>query len=961
MDQNFIRSILNRRAFMARFGWLAAASAAWPETLTAFAENAAPTGAPHGKPYGSGYFGEWITDQFDLPAFHYTCDQLHDPKAVSATDPAFRAPTDQSHQVGNDRLVGVVSNYGYVQVRQDEGAPKFLNDYAPERGQFGGGIGFLTDGKVNLSTFYPGTGESFDRIFGIGYLRKKVAGHGYDVDQVIFAPFGDDPVMLSQVTITNHGKSAAALRWVEYWGCQVYQFSYRSWMQASSWNGVSAEGSPGKAVEYRRKFGDRFAHHFERIEGGAGLIESKRFLGRTAEDERLWQAVQDASATASTGDFTSIPDSIGGASLEDLHPPSTFLASLDAPPTAVYTNARAFFGSGGVLRPVGLERGLDADLTASGPESALLLERRVTLDPGQSRTLYFLYGYLPQGFEAAALVKKYQSGADQLWANSSRAWKESGLRLTTPSEPWVERETTWSHYYLRSNSTYDDFFEEHILSQSGEYQYPWGFQGAARDPLQHALPFVYSEPRILKEVLRYTLKEVRPNGSIPYSITGHGMQMPSAQDDNSDLPLWLLWAASEYVLGTRDVEFLDEEIPYNMVFGPTSNRASVRSLLALCYRHLAEDVGTGPHHLIRMLMDDWNDGLVFEGVPHQYRAEYIREGESVFNSGMAGYIYDHYARMLEYAGDEGNLRAELQQNAEECRQAVRAQWTGRWFRRAWLGPHAGWLGSQDLWMEHQPWTIISGAATSEQARTLAKAIDELLRQPSAIGAVSWSRGPGAPSEPGKGEWVPPANWINVAPALDGALVWSLTLVDSAMAWDEWKKSSLARHAEAYPDVWYGVWSGPDSCNGPEHKFPGRLTPSDAALGKGKNDFSVLDFPVLNMHSHSWPLYSAAKLFAIEFTAKGISLRATLPVPTYQFSSALVGLEKSAAGYEGWYAPRGRAGTWTVTITLPGEEAGKVKSATVNGAETAIRRAAGGAIEITGESTPEKPLRWALRA
>lgn len=107
------------------------------------------------------------------------------------------------------------SNYGFVQVRQDEGSPKFLDDYSPDGRQFRGGIGYLTDGKVVLNTFYPGNGKTFDRIF-VGYLRKKAASDEYSVDHVIFAPFGDDPVLVSQVTIANHSKSAVELRWVEY-------------------------------------------------------------------------------------------------------------------------------------------------------------------------------------------------------------------------------------------------------------------------------------------------------------------------------------------------------------------------------------------------------------------------------------------------------------------------------------------------------------------------------------------------------------------------------------------------------------------------------------------------------------------------------------------------------------------------------------------------------------------------
>jgi len=83
------------------------------------------------KPYGSGYFGNWITDESGLPAYKYTCNQYTEPKAITPTYKEWRLSTDQSNEVGNDRLVGVVSNYGYIQVRQDESSPKFLIDYNP--------------------------------------------------------------------------------------------------------------------------------------------------------------------------------------------------------------------------------------------------------------------------------------------------------------------------------------------------------------------------------------------------------------------------------------------------------------------------------------------------------------------------------------------------------------------------------------------------------------------------------------------------------------------------------------------------------------------------------------------------------------------------------------------------------------------------------------------------------------
>src|SRR5580692_2583962 len=184
---------VSRRRFLENAALSLAAAKVMPAAWGRVPQNSGGrvAGGDPKKAYGSGYFGEWVQDEFALPAFHYTCDQFKDPKAVTEVNPGILAPTEHIHQVGNDRVVAIASNYGHVRVRQDEGAPKFLNDYAPDHGAFAGGFGYLTDGKSLLSTFYPGGGESFERFFGIGYFRKKVADDRYSVDHVIFAPFGD--------------------------------------------------------------------------------------------------------------------------------------------------------------------------------------------------------------------------------------------------------------------------------------------------------------------------------------------------------------------------------------------------------------------------------------------------------------------------------------------------------------------------------------------------------------------------------------------------------------------------------------------------------------------------------------------------------------------------------------------------------------------------------------------------
>jgi hypothetical protein len=917
---------IDRRQFVSAVG----SSLALPGTMSKLlADNDAAS-----KAYGSGHFGEWIDDEFGLPAFRYQCDQTKDPRAVTQVQPGLLSATDHIHQVGNDRVVAVVSNYGYVSVRQDEGAPKFLNEHCPARGHYGGDIGWLTDGSEALCTY----GSNFERVFGVGYFRKKVASGNYEVDQAIIAPFGDDPVLLSQVTITNRSKSVAKLRWIEYWGCQVYQFSFRSFVE---------QFAGGSIVDVRHKLGDRFTHKFEPLDSNAGLLETKQFLGRTPQEETLWQRMNGNLKAHPNAFLTAQQDSVPEASFDDLNPPSTFLVSLDAAASAVTTNAAKFFGAGGVSNPTGLSHALDGDLTATGTESGLLLERTVELKPGEHRTLYFLYGYLPEGAELKPLITKYRATASSVWKESSNEWKTHGLRFDAPAQPWIKREVTWDHYYLRSSLTYDSFFGEHILNQGSIYQYVMGFQGAARDPLQHALPFLFSDPHIVKAVLRYTLKEVRPDGSLPYGITGNGEIMPTTLDNSSDLPLWLLWTTSEYVLASRDKAFLDEQITTWPLYGPAAGKESVRNLLARCFRHLTVDVGVGEHGIMRMLNDDWNDALVLIWGQRAMK-ECVEKGESVLNSAMAAWVFDCYARLLTYAGDADSA-AQAREHAEQNRKAAAGQWTGQWLRRCWLGPTLGWLGEKGLWIEPQPWAIVGGVTTPEQTREVVEAMDELLRRPSTIGAKQSSIGP----EAAAAGMFEPGTSVNggIWPSLNATLIWALATVDGRMAWDEWLKNTFARHAEVYPDIWYSTWSGPDVLSSAQSRNPGETT------NNPENRWT--DWPVFNLHSHACSLYSLAKLMGVEFRERGLRLAPVVPLDRYRFDSPLLGLAKTAKSYEGWYAPNVE-GTWELDFVLPVEEARRFSHADLNGARAHVTPSADGVIALKGTSAPGKPLRWSVR-
>src|SRR5438270_299750 len=61
-----------------------------------------------------------------------------------------------------------------------------------------------------------------DREFGVGYVHKGTRAGGVAVDERVYAPFGDDPVLLHDVTLRNTTSSTRRASWFEYWDVNPY-------------------------------------------------------------------------------------------------------------------------------------------------------------------------------------------------------------------------------------------------------------------------------------------------------------------------------------------------------------------------------------------------------------------------------------------------------------------------------------------------------------------------------------------------------------------------------------------------------------------------------------------------------------------------------------------------------------------------------------------------------------------
>jgi len=459
------------------------------------------------------------------------------------------------------------------------------------------------------------------------------------------------------------------------------------------------------------------------------------------------------------------------------------------------------------------------------------------------------------------------------------AWAKSLPRLELQPD-WLGPEMRWHAYYLRALASYDEYFRSYIISQGCAYQYLGGMNIAARDPLQHMLPMVYLHPPLAKEVLRYTFSGMDKTGFIAYGISGIGMRTSCGFTFPSDTNLYLMLAISEYVLATRDFAFLKAELPYYPI--EEGKTGTVLEHLELAFKHLINDVGKGEHGLIKSRHADWNDMFLVEAkylYPELDDQTIEEQGESVLNTAMATYILPYFAEMLSSAGEK-DFADRVQESAGSFRKAMAEQWNGQWFNRGWLGEGRRMGGKEQLNLEPQPWAILGKNLDPVREQALRETLWNRLSEQSPIGAVNRWLSPEMSGRVPEGVTV-----FGVWYSLNMPLVWAYSQLKPEYAWEEFLHSTLGNHSRAYPEIWIGVWSGPDSYNSPKDVRPGMTWDSFPLVGL------MIDFPIMCAHAHACPWFSLIKLAGIQPTADGFIIDPKIPQKDFEIQTSLFSLRR----------------------------------------------------------------------
>ena len=404
-------------------------------------------------------------------------------------------------------------------------------------------------------------------MFGVGSYRHRARGLGFEVDEDVYAPFGDDPVLLHDVVIRNTSRRTRRASWFEYWD----------------------------------------VNPFDREHARAIAVREPRWSLRR----------RTLSARQLPGDG-------------DNRPLTVFLAALRGPVRGHETSVADFFGKGtrAVPAAVAADR-LGGSGHAAGTGRALFaLRAPVRLRPGAAVRLRYVYGLAP-GREVAPLVARLGRQRNPAAASARRWARWLPHADFGPRRRWVARELAWDAYLLRSATVYEAACGHHTVTQGGYYQYGFGQNLGSRSWLHYALPLVYTQPELAREILRYSIslqsRDSRRFNQLPYG-TG---SLCSRVDlgSSSDLDFWLLLAAGEYGLGARDPRFFDDRLPFY-----EGGSASAWRHLKIAFRHQESLRGPRGGYLAGEA-GDWSD----------FSSDYLDMTETLLVPAQLAYAYPRLA------------------------------------------------------------------------------------------------------------------------------------------------------------------------------------------------------------------------------------------------------------------------------------------------------------------------------
>jgi len=392
----------------------------------------------------------------------------------------------------------------------------------------------------------------------------------------------------------------------------------------------------------------------------------------------------------------------------------TFLAITGAKVKGYDTDREIFLGPYRTYaNPLVVEEGKCKNSLAVGDNGCGVLHVDVELKGGETKELVVLMGIGSADIEGKIAIQ--EMGKPKKVRNEFKKLKDywhsrlEGITAKTPDKEFNSMLNMWNPYNCMMTYTWS---RAASLVYSGERD-GLGY----RDTVQDMLGVLHLIPGEVKERLELMITgQVSTGGAMPvvkpFAHKPGNEKAPDEKDYRSDDCMWLFNTIPAYIKETGDISFYEKVLPYS-----DKGEDTVLGHLRRAIQFNLDR--SGSHGFPCGLSADWNDCLVLG-----------YKGETTFVAFQLRYALKTYIEICtmlnkpeEVKWAEDHLRT-LDENLEKH------AWDGEWYLRAYRYDGLK-FGSKEndeasIFLEPQPWAVISGHTSGEQSEKLMNVVKERL-------------------------------------------------------------------------------------------------------------------------------------------------------------------------------------------------------------------------------------------
>ncbi len=392
----------------------------------------------------------------------------------------------------------------------------------------------------------------------------------------------------------------------------------------------------------------------------------------------------------------------------------TFLAIAGADVVGYDTDREVFLGPYRTYaNPLSVEVGKCKNSIAVGDNGCGTLQVDIDLEAGEAKELIVLMGIGEAKVEGKQALKEFGdiNKVKEEFEKVKLYWHSriEGMTSETPDKEFDSMFNMWNPY--NNLMTY-------AWSRAASLVYSGERDGLGyRDTVQDMLGVLHSIPDEARERLELMITgQVSNGGAMPVvKPFAHNPGKEKAPDENeyrSDDCMWLFNTIPSYVKETGNINFYYKVLPYadkdeDTVFG------HLKRAIQFNLDH------SGKHGFPCGLSADWNDCLVLG-----------QDGETTFVAFQLRYALKTYIEIAELLDKpeeknwaENHLKI-LDENLEKH------AWDSEWYLRAYRADGLK-FGSKEcneasIFLEPQPWAVISGHTNLEQSQKLLDVVNKRL-------------------------------------------------------------------------------------------------------------------------------------------------------------------------------------------------------------------------------------------